>query len=106
MTTNQPTIDFESLIVEFNRLLLMIPDSHGDLKQMVSKLETEKISGTDPCDLRSFLIETASRFKNELLRHSIIPSKRTFDEPRQRIDTCCAKQNQKEIRDWPEITKP
>ena len=98
MTLDQPNVDFESLIAEFKRLLSMVPDRYGDLKAMVARLEAEKTRGAGPCDLRSLLLETASSFKDALLRHSIIPSKGAFDEPRQRIDACCAKRNQEEIQ--------
>lgn len=98
MTLDQPNMDFESLIAEFKRLMSMVPDRYGDLKEMVARLEAEKTRGAGPCDLRSLLSETASRFKDALLQHSIIPSKRAFDEPQQRIDSCCAKRNQEELR--------
>ena len=106
MTLDQPNADFESLIAEFKHLLSLIPDSQGSLKQMVSRLESEKSRGTTLCDLRSLLLETATKFKNELLRFSIIPSKRRFDEPRQRIDSRCAQQNQQEITDRLQASKP
>ena len=106
MTLDQPNADFESLIAEFKHLLSLIPDSQGSLQQMVSRLETEKSRGTTLCDLRSLLLETAAKFKNELLRFSIIPSRRRFDEPRQRIDSRCAQQNQQEISDRLQASKP
>ena len=91
MSMHQPHVDFEVLVAEFKRLLSMVPDSYDDLKKMVARIETAQSSGATPCDLRALLIETAARFKDALLRHSIIPSKRDFDEPRERIDACCAK---------------
>ncbi len=99
MSMNQPHVDFEALVAEFKRLLSMVPDSYDELKKMVTRLEAEMSRGASPCDLRSLLIETAARFKDALLRHSIIPSKRNFDEPRQRIDACCTKLNQEQILD-------
>ena len=99
VSMSQPYVDFEALIAEYKRLLSMAPDSYDELKKMVARLEAEKSGGASPCDLRSLLIETAARFKDALLRHSIIPSKRNFDEPRRRIDACCAKLAQEQIPD-------
>ena len=96
---NQPHVELEALVAEFKRLLSMVSDNYDDLKKMVARLETEMSHGASPCDLRSLLIETAAGLKDALLRHSIIPSKRAFDEPRQRIDSCCAKLNQEQFLD-------
>lgn len=97
MSMHQPHVDVEALVAEFKRLLSMVPDSYDELKNMVARIEAAQSRGAAPCDLRAPLIETAARIKNALLRHSIIPSKRDFDEPRQRIDACCAKINEERL---------